>query len=78
MDGLEFMKDVGVDWEKCMYVEGEGMEYMRGGGKGKGCDKWFVGGVRGMKGDECRVKVDLVEKGKKYVGRMYEDGKNGK
>ena len=40
MEGLELIKDVGVEWDERKYVEGEGGEYVRIGGGGKGSSKW--------------------------------------
>jgi glucan 1,4-alpha-glucosidase len=39
-------------------------------------DNWFVGGVTGMKAHQSTVKLDFLEKGKKYVATIYQDAKN--
>ena len=58
------------------YLEAEPMEYITAARKAKGSDNWFVGGVTGMKAHQSTVKLDFLEKGKKYVAIIYQDAKN--
>ena len=58
------------------YLEAEPMEYITAARKAKGSDNWFVGGVTGMKAHQSTVKLDFLEKGKKYVATIYQDAKN--
>ena len=76
MDAFQFIKDVAVDWDKSIYLEAEPMEYITAARKAKGSDNWFVGGVTGMKAHQSTVKLDFLEKGKKYVATIYQDAKN--
>ena len=76
MDAFQFIKDVAVDWDKSIYLEAEPMEYITAARKAKGSDNWFVGGVTGMKAHQSTVKLDFLEKGKKYVAIIYQDAKN--
>ena len=76
MDAFQFIKDVAVDWDKSIYLEAEPMEYITAARKANGSDNWFVGGVTGMKAHQSTVKLDLLEKGKKYVATIYQDAKN--
>ena len=76
MDAFQFIKDVAVDWGKSIYLEAEPMEYITAARKAKGSDNWFVGGVTGMKAHQSTVKLDFLEKGKKYVATIYQDAKN--
>ena len=75
MDAFQFIKDVAVDWDKSIYLEAEPMEYITAARKAKGSDNWFVGGVTGMKAHQSTVKLDFLEKGKKYVATIYQDAK---
>ena len=76
MDASQFIKDVAVDWDKSIYLEAEPMEYITAARKAKGSDNWFVGGVTGMKAHQSTVKLDFLDKGKKYVATIYQDAKN--
>ena len=76
MDAFQFIKDVAVDWDKSIYLEAEPMEYITAARKAKGSDNWFVGGVTGMKVHQSTVKLDFLDKGKKYVATIYQDAKN--
>ena len=76
MDAFQFIKDVAVDWDKSIYLEAEPMEYITAARKAKGSDNWFVGGVTGMKAHQSTVKLDFLDKGKKYVATIYQDAKN--
>ena len=58
------------------YLEAEPMEYITAARKAKGSNNWFVGGVTGMKAHQSTVKLDFLEKGKKYVATIYQDAKN--
>ena len=58
------------------YLEAEPMEYITAARKAKGSDNWFVGGVTGMKAHQSTVKLDFLDKGKKYVATIYQDAKN--
>ena len=58
------------------YLEAEPMEYITAARKAKGSNNWFVGGVTGMKAHQSTVKLDILEKGKKYVAIIYQDAKN--
>ena len=76
MDAFQFIKDVAVDWDKSIYLEAEPMEYITAARKAKSSDNWFVGGVTGMKAHQSTVKLDFLDKGKKYVATIYQDAKN--
>ena len=76
MDAFQFIKDVAVDWDKSIYLEAEPMEYITAARKAKDSDNWFVGGVTGMKAHQSTVKLDFLDKGKKYVATIYQDAKN--
>ena len=47
------------------------MEYITAARKAKGSDNWFVGGVTGMKAHQSTVKLDFLEKGKKFEEGFY-------
>ena len=44
--------------------------------KAKGTDNWFVGGKCDEKGHKVDVKLDFLDKGRKYEAIIYADGKD--
>ena len=74
-DAFQFIRDVACDWDDSKYIEAEPAKYITVARKAKGTDNWFVGG----KTDAARtsvVKLDFLDKGKKYACAIYQDGKN--
>ena len=76
MDAFQFIKDVAVDWDRSLYLEAEPMEYVTIARKAKGSDEWFMGCVTGMNPHDSTIKLDFLDKGRKYEATIYCDGKN--
>ena len=76
MDAFQFIKDVAVDWDRSVYLEAEPMEYVTIARKAKGSEDWFMGSVTGMKPHDSAIKLDFLDKGRKYEATIYCDGKN--
>ena len=76
MDAFQFIKDVAVDWDRSVYLEAEPMEYVTIARKAKGSDEWFMGCVTGMNPHDSAIKMDFLDKGRKYEATIYCDGKN--
>ena len=66
MDAFQFIKDVAVDWDDSKYIEAEPGDYITVARKAKGTDNWFVGGKCDENGHEAVVKLDFLDKGRKY------------
>ena len=75
MDAFQFIKDVAVDWDRSVYLEAEPMEYVTIARKAKGSDEWFVGSVTGMNAHDSAIKLDFLDKDRKYEATIYADGK---
>ena len=75
MDAFQFIKDVAVDWDRSVYLEAEPMEYVTIARKAKGSDEWFMGCVTGMKPHDSTIRLDFLDKGRKYEATLYIDGK---
>ena len=73
MDAFQFIKDVACDWEKSVYLEAEPMQFITAARKAKTSGEWFVGSVAGAKAHDSVLKMDFLEKGKKYVATVYAD-----
>ena len=75
-DAFQFIKDVALDWDESRYLEAEPAEYVTIARRAKGTDNWFVGSVAGRNGHDSDIRLDFLEKGKKYVATIYADAKD--
>ena len=76
MDAFQFIKDVAVDWDKSIYLEAEPMEYVTIARKAKGSDNWFVGCTAGDNAHQSQLKLDFLDKDRKYEATIYCDAKD--
>ena len=75
MDAFQFIKDVPVDWERSVYLEAAPMEYVTIARKDKHSDAWYMGSVTDKKPHDSVIKLDFLDKGRKYEATIYVDGK---
>lgn len=75
-DAFQFIKDVAVDWDDSKYLEAEPGDYITVARKAKGTDNWFIGGKCDENGHKSVVKLDFLDKGKKYECTIYADAKD--
>ena len=75
-DAFQFIRDVAVDWSKSIYLEAEPADYITVARKAKGTDNWFVGGKCDENGHTAELKLDFLDKGRKYECVIYADAKN--
>ena len=76
MDAFQFIKDVACDWDDSRYLEAEPARYITVARKAKGTDNWFVGGKCNEDGHKSVVKLDFLDKGRKYECTIYQDAKD--
>ena len=76
MDAFQFIKDVPVDWQKSVYLEAAPMEYVTIARKDKNSDAWYMGSVTGKKPHDSVIKLDFLDKGRKYEAIIYADAKD--
>ena len=81
MDAYQFIRDVAIDWERSIYLEAEPGEYITVARKAKAYednlkDAWFIGSKVNEKGHRSKLKLDFLDKGKKYVAIIYADAKD--
>lgn len=76
MDAFQFIKDVAVDWDESRYLEAEPGRYIVVARKAKGTDNWFVGCTSNEDGHISALKLDFLDKDKKYIATVYEDSKD--
>ncbi|WP_298530795.1 glycoside hydrolase family 97 protein [uncultured Algibacter sp.] len=76
LDAFQFIKDVAIDWDESLYLEAEPGDYITVARKEKGENNWFVGNVNGTTSRTSNIKLDFLEKGKKYTATIYADAKD--
>lgn len=76
MDAFQFIKDVACDWDDSRYLEAEPGDYITVARKAKGTDNWFIGGKCDENGHKSVVKLDFLDKCKKYDCTIYADAKD--
>lgn len=75
-DAFQFIKDVACDWDDSKYLEAEPADYITVARKAKGTNNWFVGGKCDENGHQSLVKLDFLDKGRKYLCTIYADAKD--
>lgn len=75
-DAFQFIRDVAVDWDDSKYLEAEPGDYITVARKAKRTDNWFVGGKCDENGHKAVVKLDFLDKGRKYDCTIYADAKD--
>jgi hypothetical protein len=75
-DAFQFIKDVAIDWDNSVYLEAEPGDFITVARKAKGTNNWFIGNVNGDNPRNSNIKLDFLDKGKKYTATIYADGKD--
>lgn len=75
-DAFQFIRDVATDWDDSRYLEAEPARYITVARKAKGTDRWFIGGKCNEDGHQSELRLDFLDKGKKYVCTVYADAKD--
>ena len=76
MDAFQFIKDVACDWDESISLEAEPADYITVARKAKGTDNWFIGGKCDENGHKSIVRLDFLDKGRKYDCTIYADAKD--
>ena len=75
-DAFQFIRDVACDWDESIYLEAEPADYITVARTAKGTDNWFIGGKCDENGHQSTVKLDFLDKGRKYNCTIYADAKD--
>ena len=75
-DAFQFIRDVALDWDESIYLEAEPADYITVARKAKGTDNWFIGGKCDENGHQSTIKLDFLDKGRKYECTIYADAKD--
>ncbi len=72
---FQFIREVGVDWEKTVVLNGEVGDFVTIAREERQTGNWFVGGITDENARDISVNFSFLEKGKKYKASIYQDGK---
>jgi len=72
-DAFQFIRDVPADWDDTKILEAEPGEYITIARKQKGGNDWFLGAITNENKRTATVKLDFLDKGKKYEAVIYKD-----
>ncbi|ASM51424.1 alpha-glucosidase [Pseudoalteromonas espejiana DSM 9414] len=80
-DAFQFIQDVPTDWQQSIALDGEVGDFIVFARKERKRDSysgndWYLGAVTDEKERTIEVKLDFLEKGKKFEAHIYQDGKN--
>ncbi|WP_025665501.1 glycoside hydrolase family 97 protein [Aquimarina megaterium] len=70
---FQFIKDVGVNWEQTIVLNGEIGDYVTIAREERNTGNWFVGSITDENKREITINFDFLEEGKTYHGILYKD-----
>ncbi|WP_245531375.1 glycoside hydrolase family 97 catalytic domain-containing protein, partial [Asticcacaulis biprosthecium] len=73
---FQFIKDVPVDWEQSVMLNGEIGDFATIARKDKASDNWYVGAVTDDQARDVEVPLGFLEAGRSYTAQIYRDGPN--
>ncbi|HMH23423.1 MAG TPA: glycoside hydrolase family 97 protein [Puia sp.] len=76
MDAFQFIRDVPADWDDSKVLEAEPGEYVTIARKEKGREDWYVGAITNENKRVATIKLDFLDKGKKYEAVIYKDAED--
>jgi len=72
---FQFIKDVGVDWEQTVVLNGEVGDFVTIARQERETKNWFVGGITDEEKRMITIDFDFLDEGKEYEAIFYTDGK---
>lgn len=73
---LQFIKDVGVDWETTKVLNGEVGDYVTIVRKERDTGNWFLGSITDENARTFDVNFDFLDDNQDYTATIYKDGKD--
>ena len=73
---LQMAADLPENWDDSKYLEAEPADYITVARKAKGTANWFVGGKCDENGRKVNLRLDFLDKGRKYDCTIYADAKD--
>ena len=75
-DAFQFIRDVACDWDESIYLEAEPADYITVARKAKGTPNWFIGGKCDEQGHKAVVRLDFLDKDRRYDCTIYADARD--
>ncbi|MFD1294533.1 glycoside hydrolase family 97 protein [Lutibacter holmesii] len=73
---LQFIKDVGVNWQQTKVLNGEIGDFVTIARKERTSENWFVGGITDENARTLEIDFSFLDKDVVYNAVIYEDGEN--
>ena len=73
---LQFIRDVGVDWDKSVVLNGEVGDYVTIARKERETGNWFVGGITDENARSLKLDFSFLDEDQSYEAIIYKDGEN--
>ncbi|WP_420399134.1 glycoside hydrolase family 97 protein [Flagellimonas sp.] len=70
---FQFIKDVGVDWEQSVVLNGEVGDYVTIAREERESGNWFVGGITDENARQIKVDFSFLDPDQKYEATLYSD-----
>ncbi|MBL6446952.1 glycoside hydrolase family 97 protein [Fulvivirga sp. 29W222] len=72
-EALQFIRDVGVDWEESKVLNGEIGDYVTIARREKSTHKWFIGSITDENPRELTLDLSFLDNGQSYTATIYGD-----
>jgi hypothetical protein len=73
---FQFIRDVGVDWDTTVVLNGEIGDYITIARKERNTDKWFLGSITDENERTIEVSLNFLDMGKSYTAILYKDAED--
>lgn len=70
---FQFIRDVGVDWDTSIVLNGEIGDFITIARKERNTNKWFLGSITDENSRTIEISLDFLDDGKNYNATLYED-----
>jgi len=70
---FQFIRDVGVDWDTSVVLNGEIGDYITIARKERNTDKWFLGSITDENARTIEVSLSFLDEGNEYTATIYGD-----
>jgi glucan 1,4-alpha-glucosidase len=73
---FQFIRDVGVDWDTSIVLNGEIGDFITIARKERNTDKWFLGSITDENARDLEISLNFLDKEKEYTATLYEDAED--
>ena len=73
---FQFIKDVGVDWDTSIFLNGEIGEFITMARKERNTGNWFLGSITDENERMIDISLNFLEDGEEYTTTIYSDDEN--